>query len=539
MEAVNTIKSYFRRRWALFGILLVFVIFKVPHLFYPYFFDESWWYLPAVKLMYAHGPSLLPTAIDPEYSRGHPLLFHSLYAVWMRVFGTSRVAMHSLALCIALALLWVVYEAGLKLFNLRVAALSTLLIATQVMYFVQASYVLPEILVALFIFQSIYYYARERYVLTVLFLSLALFTKESALIAGFVLGMDALMQVFTLRPTDLKIKKLAATGIPVVLIGAFFLLQKQAYGWYIHPVHSGLIQLNWERFFSEFRNAIGNVFLIEYKSYFYVLFLILPAIASVVNKNIWYIVFFLLPAGIILGFTTLPELVEHFGKHKFFALFLVASATLVYGLQYFRYFINSAGRRFVFLATAFFVLYSIYCNLSFCTYRYLISGIVPVMFITAVFLDFFMNSINKRLLFPIVALIGLVPFLNFSNNIDTGIGDTSLQSFHAMDMQQHVLDYLEQKQLYDSKIDVFSEHLYRDLRDDKYGYIAPGVEFTNITWRRRPPGTQYIELDNIDSFSDYPHLKDQYLSIRADTANHLVFRTQSGKVWGEVYSRGQ
>jgi len=106
---------FLKPRWVLFLVLVIFIACKIPHLYYPYYWDESWPYAVAIKDMYKHGISLLPSAIDPELSRGHPLFFHAFAAIWMNIFGASHVAMHSLALFISVLFLIAVYEAGLRL----------------------------------------------------------------------------------------------------------------------------------------------------------------------------------------------------------------------------------------------------------------------------------------------------------------------------------------------------------------------------------------------------------------------------------------
>ena len=87
--------AFVKKYWVLLLVLLVFVIFKIPHLFYPYYWDESWPYAPAIREMLHHGISLMPDAVNPELSRGHPLFFHAIAALWMKIFGSSHFAMHS------------------------------------------------------------------------------------------------------------------------------------------------------------------------------------------------------------------------------------------------------------------------------------------------------------------------------------------------------------------------------------------------------------------------------------------------------------
>src|SRR5271170_3215814 len=97
--------EFFKNRWVLFLVLIVFILCKIPHLHYPYYWDESWPYAVAIRDMYLHGVSLMPTAIDPELSRGHPLFFHAIAAIWMHIFGNSHISMHSFALTISVLFL--------------------------------------------------------------------------------------------------------------------------------------------------------------------------------------------------------------------------------------------------------------------------------------------------------------------------------------------------------------------------------------------------------------------------------------------------
>ena len=65
--------------------IIAFIIYKMPHLSLPYYWDEAWVYGPAVRLMEQTGLSLLPDALPVYYSRGHPLLFHFLGASWIKI----------------------------------------------------------------------------------------------------------------------------------------------------------------------------------------------------------------------------------------------------------------------------------------------------------------------------------------------------------------------------------------------------------------------------------------------------------------------
>ncbi|NQU88549.1 MAG: hypothetical protein HQ541_22605, partial [Mariniphaga sp.] len=55
-----------------------FVVFKSQHLHFPYLWDETYSYVPAVLKMVENGSGLLPGAIPESYSKGHPLFFYFL-----------------------------------------------------------------------------------------------------------------------------------------------------------------------------------------------------------------------------------------------------------------------------------------------------------------------------------------------------------------------------------------------------------------------------------------------------------------------------
>ena len=221
---LGMLSSFLKTRWVLLLVLVVFVCFKIPHLHFPFYCDEAWVYAPAVKTMAINGPSLMPGSIPDAYSRGHPLFFHFLCSLWIRCFGFSNIAVHSFPLLLSIVFLTALYECCFRLFGRREAILAILLVSMHVLFFVQSSYVLPEILVALLAFLSLYFYSRDRVLLTSIALLMLFFTKEGGLVFGAVIGADALISFFRnnerLAQRSLR---LVAVIVPVLLIGLFFI----------------------------------------------------------------------------------------------------------------------------------------------------------------------------------------------------------------------------------------------------------------------------------------------------------------------------
>ena len=91
----NALSSFLKTRWPLLLVLLIFICFKIPQLHYPFYIDEGMVYGLAVKMMTQQGPSLMPGSIPPDFSRGHPLMFHFLCGLWIKCLGSSNTAIHS------------------------------------------------------------------------------------------------------------------------------------------------------------------------------------------------------------------------------------------------------------------------------------------------------------------------------------------------------------------------------------------------------------------------------------------------------------
>lgn len=187
----------------LLGVIAALIAFKLPHLSLPYFWDEAWVYAPAVLEMHKNGLSLLPDAIPPELSRGHPLLFHFLAAVWVKIFGTSFFAFHSFALAVSVSLLVAVYFFCKEFFSPMMGLLSAAMLAVQPLFIAQSSFLLPEVMMALWTVLTLYFYLKEKWMLFIVFASLMLLTKESGIVLLGTIGLWTLFENVFLKKEPL------------------------------------------------------------------------------------------------------------------------------------------------------------------------------------------------------------------------------------------------------------------------------------------------------------------------------------------------
>src|ERR1700749_2381100 len=119
-------------------------------------------------------------------------------------------------------------------------------------------------------------------------MTLLFYTKESGLVVGVVLGIDALAGVADKQTTlKLRIYRLLAVSVPWALIGIFFLMQKHLRGWYVFPLHTNMIQHRWDLFWFTFRmSCVQTLFCGQLRFYYFLLLLALAILATVRQKKI-------------------------------------------------------------------------------------------------------------------------------------------------------------------------------------------------------------------------------------------------------------
>ncbi|MFI5204262.1 MAG: ArnT family glycosyltransferase [Flavobacteriales bacterium] len=260
----------------LFILCIAFIILKIPYLNLPFYWDESWVYGPAVRLMSENGPSLLPDAVPVEYGRGHPLLFHFLGGCWVSVFGSSLFSMHCFALTISMTLVISIFFIVKKLFNPVAAYCCSILICLQPIFFAQSVMVLPEVLLAVFICCGIYHYIRKNYSWYFVFASCAVLVKETAVLLPLsVLVFQTIVHFkkgISFKP---YIKYMFIWAAPVLFFALTLLLNYWYYGWFVFPDHKESIttdaSLIWKNltkgygaflFIYQARNVLSAVLLI-------------------------------------------------------------------------------------------------------------------------------------------------------------------------------------------------------------------------------------------------------------------------------------
>lgn len=515
----------FKKRWFLILLLIVFILFQVPHLDYPFFWDESWSYAPGVMAMYEHGPSLMPDAIDTFYSRGHPLFFYASAATWMSVFGSSHIAQHAFGLFISVLLIISLYEIARKLFSKRVAVMSVLFISVQVMFFVQASFLLPEIMVALLVLLTLYFYVNNKYLLTFLTCTILLFTKESGLVLVLVLGTHGFVNLF--NKTDLlqdRIKRFLSISLAGFAIAGFFLFQYYLQGWFFFPSHVNMITWDWEMFITKVKIFLSIIFFDDYRSHVFLFFLFLSMSAALNFRKIAF-------AAPVFPGIVIYILVQNsfpFLSEKFLFVLLILSFVLAAYL-----FVlsdteqNRTRNNFIYLAFAFLVLYLCFTSINFMTARYVIAAFVIVVVLAAYFFNLIVSTYFSEMYYLVCIIILFTGF--YALKYDTGLGDMDRGAFDAMTVQEEVVRYLEDKEAFDQSITSCSFQIREQLVKPFAGYLHTRRNFTNVSFNIDST-TEYVLFNNIEPDSRYEEIKNN-----GDFT--LVHVAKSNDAWMEVYKR--
>lgn len=229
-------------------ILIIFICCKLSVLRTPYFLDELGVYAPgALKMKDSGTISLLPSALEPLYSRGHPLLFYFCYASVYKLFGDSIVVGHAFAVILGCITLIAIYLIAKDLFGQLTALVTAALLAAQPIFFAMSGMVLPEMLLTLFIVIAIWSLIRKNWGVYCLASALAILTKESALIIPAT-SLTFLFFEGIFEKDFFKVRRFAhciLAATPLFVYALFLFIQKKQNGWYFFPEHIDYIHFDY------------------------------------------------------------------------------------------------------------------------------------------------------------------------------------------------------------------------------------------------------------------------------------------------------
>lgn len=452
-------------------ILVCLVIYKLPFLKLPYFWDEAWPYSVGVNEMYKHGLSLLPGAVPPFIARGHPLMFHFLAAAWMKMFGTSLISGHAFAMAVSLLLVVTVYISGTRFFSNRVGFIAALLFAAQPVLISQSAFLMPEVMVGLWAMLAFYFYFQKKAILFVLSASALILTKEpGAMVIVTLFFYETGIFLFS-DPRIFRdlLRKLVLIVLPVFMAGLYFLAQKIKFGWFLYPFYMDHLSSNWIN----------------------------------VKEN--------LPSGAAYVFI-------YYGRNGL-SIFIIISIVVLL-LKKERAF-SADQKKILGILSCFVVFFLLFSTVNYYIPRYLLCAFPPLILTATALMD---KAFGRRPVIYALIISGLVgTFIYFYGN---GIknGDIDYSPSIRTDMQ--VVSFCEQAHLQQAHI--FANSVLRiDFNEPVAGYLS-GPQFTNIE-------SDFSQQTEYCIFSSDETTKEQVERITREYNISLVKRFELGYAWKEIY----
>ena len=160
------------------AIFVILLLLHLPLLCLPYFWDEAGYYIPAALDFY-HSGLLIPATTLPT---GHtPLVPVYLGLVW-HLLGCSIWTARAAMALIAAAAVATLYALGRRVGTREVAVWSALLLAVSPLFFAQTTLAHLDLTAALFTILAVLFLLGEQFWLFALAASLAVLSKETAVV---------------------------------------------------------------------------------------------------------------------------------------------------------------------------------------------------------------------------------------------------------------------------------------------------------------------------------------------------------------------
>jgi hypothetical protein len=425
---------------------------------------------------------------------------------------------------ISAMLILTTYIAGSRIASPTIALLAALFLTINEAFLAQSGLYLPEVFLALVTLWLVLSYLEKQKVLVALFGTLALLTKESAIVILFTLMVWQLTRVIILRkdPVRTTVEWLIVLIIPIVLLSTHFAFQKIIYGWFFFPEHVGLMSFELRSIVYKMKLSFLELFERQGIEWFMYTFALIGSLLFRPVKRPW------LPLLITLLYITAIKVLFGRWTIPLAPTFIVTLLcfTIIWILKYLPLFrLDERKGEFLNIAFLFTIGFIIFTSFNFYTDRYLLS-IIP-MFILGfiIFIDWTISRYSRYMTPFILLILILVKLIQIGS--DDKIGDTRLSYIDAINIQQSLIRKCEELNLYDAAITAtFMEEFY--MQHDIAGYLSGPRSFQRVTTNFEPQ-TQFILFSNASP--------NALLEKRADLNFNTLLHVEQGKVWGEIQER--
>lgn len=266
----------------------LFTAFKWQDIALPYFWDEMAGYMSGVLYMQDYGISILPTAVPPDLSYGHPLLMHATMACIAEVFGNTPTVMHIATLGFTFLLALGTYLLVVQLSsNHLIGLLSFVILLFQPIVIAQSTQVLLEVFLAMHTVYALLFYFRKQYALSAFFTLCAVMTKETGLVLAIAMMLVLVIDYFKDKDIRAFAYKFILFDIPFLAFAGFLILQKAAYGWYLNPTNVGKSKLELESMVQKFWDYPIQFSFVDQGRLTFTVVMLIALIAGIRRKDIF------------------------------------------------------------------------------------------------------------------------------------------------------------------------------------------------------------------------------------------------------------
>lgn len=463
--------------------LVLFIALKIPHLSYAFYWDESWVYAPAIYSMYDHGASILPSSIPAELSRGHPLLFHAAYVLWMKLTGATNCSMHLLSLIWSVGLAISVYTIMARRFGEETALVGTLILLCTHEFFMASTFVLNDIMLGWLSLLAIHSYAQHHIRITALLLTMLLLTKESGVVTCLAINIDAVWQQ---RKQPYKLlPRWPIFIIPGAVFSLLLAIQKYQLGWFFYPNHVDLIRPGLLNTIEHMQAGLKFIFV---DNGAWVPCSALGLICFVAYLKTRQKRYLALPIYLVLLFANV--LLFSYKDAIFYAFLSVSFFLFIWYIPKFERTSHPENAPFLRVALWIGVIFLYFCCINFFETRYLFPSllIIHIILVPACLHELVKKagiSFRRR-----YVLYFAIPLLLATYN-------RNFVEYDRMWVHQDVVRFLESKGLYKANIcsPFFFERIH--LTDPKTGYRSTKLPFSHIS-ENIESQTQFVVLDNME-----------------------------------------
>ncbi len=514
MKASPILKKFTSLPYSPFIIIGIFIIVKLFHLNVSFFWDESWVYAPAIRTLADAGPSLLPDAIPLDYSRGHPLLFHFLGSVWIKLFGPSFVSMHSFALAISVIFLVFTERFFTTVFNRNVSFWVILIFCVQEIFIAQSSIVLPEMLLATCTIAAIFYYQKQNWIAYIIAGTLTVLTKETGILIIICIAIFDFVLNLRDRKSILSIlKKGILLCIPLLTLAGHMLYLKSVFGWYLYPEHTGMVKSDFWSIASSLSHVIYDQIFSQKRFLVTLPFVALYLYELIAKRSFINII------GILLCLILSGYFVVFHDGHFIVSLFYTY-CLIHLGMSA----VSRKDNRFqiIGLLVLFIFIYALFSAANFYTVRYLLSTLIFTIAVPIYYL--LSHHLTKKWIgFYFIPLSFLYVFLASQPN---KTNDINLSYLYYCPAQLEVVQYLEDNNLYESQINTL--FLMSVALDDPYaGYRSTGEKFKYIS-KENNEEEDYFVFYNVEPDGRREQLQN-------DPKAELLERIEKRHIWFEIW----